>query len=759
MAERNDRHPIIIVIPQPLDRRTIKISSDPPQPLVPVTGELRSRLRGELDTVDVYFRRHFESARSDLPGVAKVRLRRKALAKSRRPLGLLYRHLPVIGANGIGDLLVRVDRTGLRALDSEIAHSHSRSAEVQISAIESISPYTSDDIFRDKRALDRGPAKVRLFSYRNQDLDQRAIRLFEQTAHNLGSNAAVNRVDYGSNALVYRVEGLASAELQQLAEFPAVNRICAFSVFHTVRTQASPIGRLTAKDLPSPDPAIDYPIVGVIDSGTDTGNELLQRWVHKRWERVPAQYQDNTHGSFVAGLLINCRGLNHGRVEFPSGSCRILDVVVLPADGEVREDDLLQYLEEALREFPDTRVWNLSLGTNGDCCDQNAFSDFSMKLDELQDNYNVRFVIASGNVRDLRPWPTNGYAGVDRICPPADSVRGITVGSVAHLESPKSLSTRGDPSPFSRRGPGPGFVPKPEVSHLGGNCTSAGDYSQIGVISVNGSGQKAEDIGTSFSTPLVSSILSHIYDRAPSVSHPLAKALLIHSAVSQHPSLEASHIPYKGFGVPADPDDAIFCSGTAATLVFEPELELSRVYEFVKTDFPIPDCLRTDKGGFCGEIIMTLVYDPPLDPAFGAEYCRTNVEASLGTYEWNPERQTVENFKGMIPLDPSPKRLKEMYEEHLVEHGFKWSPVKVYRKRFHRAAPEKKWLLRLSAQKRGEHMQLDEGSEKQKVAVVLTIKDPEGKQPVYEQVTSLIAAQNWIVQRLEVQTRVRTRVR
>ena len=48
---------------------------------------------------------------------------------------------------------------------------------------------------------------------------------------------------------------------------------------------------------------------------------------------------------------------------------------------------------------------------------------------------------------------------------------------------------------------------------------------------------------------------------------------------------------------------------------------------------------------------MTLVYDPPLETGFGAEYCRANVEISLGTYDFNSEGKRV--HKKEIPLEPS----------------------------------------------------------------------------------------------------------
>ena len=111
----------------------------------------------------------------------------------------------------------------------------------------------------------------------------------------------------------------------------------------------------------------------------------------------------------------------------------------------------------------------------------------------------------------------------------------VTVGSLAHLDRPNSVVKAGEPSPFSRRGPGAAFLPKPDICHYGGNCDPTGDYQQVGVISVDGSGNLSEAIGTSFSTPLAASVLANIQAGVTErISRNLAKALMIHSAALEN---------------------------------------------------------------------------------------------------------------------------------------------------------------------------------------------------------------------------------
>jgi hypothetical protein len=151
-----------------------------------------------------------------------------------------------------------------------------------------------------------------------------------------------------------------------------------------------------------------------------------------------------------------------------------------------------------------------------------------------------------------------------------------------------------------------------------------------------------------------------------------------------------------------------------------------------------------------GEFIITLAYDPPLDLAYGAEYCRRNVEVSLGTY--NPNVPKAEHRK-KIPCEP--RDISKMYEKHLVEYGFKWSPIKVYREDFPRGTAGDYWRVVVSAEDR------KGAADRQPtpLALIVTIRDPDGHLPVYDQVIARMNQSGWITQDLRVSERVRMRVR
>jgi len=403
-----------------------------------------------------------------------------------------------------------------------------------------------------------------------------------------------------------------------------------------------------------------------------------------------------------------------------------------------------------LPKYPDVKVWNLSLSADAPCAVQ-EFSHLAMALDDLQDRYGVTFVLSAGNYKTppLRGWPPGELHGRDRIAPPADSVRAITVGSLAHLEKPNSRVRRDQPSPFSRRGPGPVSTPKPEVVQYGGNCDSVLSYAQTGVMSLNADGQLAEDIGTSFTAPVVAALLSNVNDAlSDPPSRSLAKALLVHSAVLNSPPVTADDLRYRGFGVPgSDLLTVLSCSPWAATLIFEAELVPGLEYE--RWPFPVPACLRS-KGKFKGEIIMTAAYEPPVDANCGAEYCRANVDVSLGIYD-ETGKDGAREHKKRIP--PEPKDMKKRYEKELIEHGFKWSPVKVYRRNMKQGIKGTDWRLKVTVN----HRSGFESDEAQKFALVVTLRDPKQKQPVYDEVVALMRQQGWTTLDLEIRERVRSR--
>lgn len=722
---------------------------------------MRSLLLAQVDGL----RRHFGailSKQKELPAVARVVLKKEALAKSHRPQRLFDENTcPIIGGEAFGKLLVSVSAAGLDRLERDIDGSTADVVKADISTVEQIQPYTAEDaagplglqgLSESVRELKGAGIKFRLFEHKNAKRNDAVRRAFLELVCALALPPP-EPLPYISGLRIYRVSDVKPKMVPRLAGFVGTQSVGVFPQFELL-AQYLPQYEATAKHFPQPDPGRQYPLVGLIDTGTDPNNPLLQAWVTSRDEEdVPRADQDNNHGSFVAGLIINARNLNHGDTRFPVSQSRIVDVVGMPKPGTtVTESDLLQTIRRAVRKYPDVRVWNLSVSRKDTICRDDGFSDFGIELDAIQRKYDVTFVICAGNYecQPLRGWPPENLGEKDRLHPPGDTALGITVGSMAHVDHANTRVRREEPSPFSRRGPGAAFLPKPEVCHYGGNCTDDLDCRQVGVLSLDGAGHVAEAIGTSFSTPLVSTLLANIRAGViDPISRNLAKALLIQSAALRSEPVDARHLRYKGFGVPGDVDDILTCAPWQATLVLQPDLDPRRRV-FAREDFPIPDCFRLPDDRVEGEFVLTLVYDPPLDASAGAEYCQVNVDVSLGTYDKGKSGKAV--HKGLIPLDPDPSELTKLYERNLVMYGFKWSPVKVYRRRL-MGVSGNRWRIKMQLLHRAGTAEV----RPQNVALVATLFDPEHAKPVYNDVVTAMARFNWIAEDLRVDERIRAR--
>lgn len=719
-----------------------------------VTGELRQSLSEQVSTVEHDFAPSFERW-PDIPAVAKVKLKKEALAKSHRPHSLFSdRTCPIIGIDEFGELLTAVLPQGLRDLKTKLLTDQTKIGEANISTIAEIKPYKveEDQLGELVKKVEEGLSKVklRLFRYKDQVKDAALLRGLLELMHEL-ELPEPELLNYGKRMRIARVTGIKPNHILRLAGYVGTQNISEFPEFYVVR-ELQTGDALEQQNFPPPDPGIDYPVVGLIDSGTPVADPILAPWRVERFHYVLPQDQDNWHGSFVAGLLTHPRQLNNGDPRFPATQAKFIDVVALPKEGgseKLTEDTAVEIVGAVLNRYPDPRVWNLSFGSNKACRDA-KFSDYAMSLDSLQDEHNVTLVLAAGNLkkRPLRKWPpTQDLGNKDRICGPADSVRGVTVGAIAHMNDNDCYVKTGEPAPYSRRGPGPAFIPKPEVTHFGGNCSERGEYQGKGVISFDGNGNIAESIGTSFSAPLVANILANIHHAAKEpMSRNLAKALLIHSAVLASEHVEKNELRYRGFGVPSDVESILSCDEWAATLVFEGELW--QLHQFEKRQFPIPPSFRTPEGKVCGDFAMTLVYDPPLDPTYGVEYCRSNIEVSLGSYDLDA-KTGKRKHKKLIPEETGD--YKERYEHYLIEHGFKWSPVKVYRRSIPQGIQADEWRLLIDRLNRADY--LEEGP--QKFALIISMWDRDKGKPVYNEVVRAMVDAGWVTQNLELRTDIR----
>jgi hypothetical protein len=364
----------------------------------------------------------------------------------------------------------------------------------------------------------------------------------------------------------------------------------------------------------------------------------------------------------------------------------------------------------------------------------------------------------------------------------------MTVGSTVHERPDERYTEIGHRSPFSRIGPGPARVVKPELVHYGGNA-AIGDGSRpefAGVPVMTPEGHVVLQSGTSFSTPRVAALAAGLAQTMGDDPSPLLlRALVLHSAQYERGlSLNgAARVRELGYGVPRSVDDVLYNSPHESTLVMEDRLEQGDFIELF--DFPFPPDLVDGDGCYRGEVFVTLVANPRLATREGAEYCQSDIEVQLGTYERvtprDVTRPTIINpYKRE---DPANVLLKRMYttkvsrqdagftpERVLRDNRLKYHPVKKYAVSLSEMTPTNRlkhllsprpWFLKL----RGLYKSVVEAEAArdgevlyQDFCLIVTVRDPHGEAAVYDQVARQLTARNFPHANVRVQADVRVRV-
>ena len=746
------RLPIKFIMPKQGSELRTKGGGGDKKPFRTIDSTYRERLSNQIMEI-----------RKSLPeqikniGAAPIRvsLIPEAIAKTHRPEKLFSeRTCPIIGAGGLGELFVKATPAGLDELDNMVGEGDSKQLVKELSTVQSIEPITPN--FRlgnlsTKELLQHSPrgengfiVRVRLFDF-GRDRDQEKLMAdFKQTCRK--HRIEITQGGYSLNSFIYAVECRNTNDIKSIADVVGVRSIHHMPLIQTLRPNISNTEKLPLL-INRTEYSEDVPVVVVVDSGISDELSELEGWVFGRESYVAPTYQNTDHGTFVAGLICWGQVLNPTLEGLNSDPCGVFDLQILP-NGDSKKGDtdfiteslFLSSLETSLKRWANKyKVWNLSLSTDATCSIA-EFSPLAEELDNLQEKYQVSFVISAGNYtfQPLLDYPrTPEQEEKGRITSPADSVLGITVGAISHIDHEKLGVIKNHPSAFSRNGSGPNYVIKPDLVHYGGACST--DLSHItGIRSINGK-KSVENFGTSFSAPLVSRTLAQIYHYiTPTPSPVLARALLTHH--SRDPRTN-NRVPDGqencfGFGRPAPVPYCLECTPYSSTLVFEDELRPGYFLEW--NDFPYPPSLKRD-GRYYGEIWMTVAFAPARGARWGTEYCETHVEAHLGVYRERLIQETgeiKEKFHGLVP--PEHKNRGVLYESYQVAKLRKWAPVRTYHgKMGDKGQKGLRWRLKLNLLTR-HGIDKGEAFKPQPFSLIITIADPENKAPIYDEMSRIV---------------------
>jgi hypothetical protein len=716
--------------------------------------------------------------RAFIPAVLQVTIQEKAIAKSHRA-DIIKLFDEADGQNIIGmvehnQMLVKIDSPiTVQAIREKLANPD-RHVKA-IAAVEAI------ERFQPEVALEgadlSAPLRVSLLNYQQYQLNESVRHSFEEYCSELG--ILYRRIFYTPELITYRLAGVSSDALSHVRSFEALETIAAMPFLSVGMDELiENVGETIA--IRYPENGKEYPVIGVLDSGIAKIPQLAPWILPRSFSKVPDDWKDPSHGTFVAGIL------EYGDLlesAFPSGhsGCWLFDATVFPDEKKdrIEEADLVDHIGEAMLQNKDIKVWNLSLGTRQEA-DLHRFSFFGMALDQIQRETGAQIVKSAGNC-------TNFKLGrpVSRVAESADSVLSLVVASIAHAKGTHDLAELHYPSPFSRVGSGPAYITKPELTQIGGNAgihPISGALLTTGVKSFTPDGKLATRVGTSFSTPRVTALVGDI---SHSINEPFnalfLKALAVHSA--KYPDNLSLTPPERvrtmGYGIPDRIENLLFNDPYEVTLVLQDTLEKGQWIQML--DFPFPPELIIN-GRYSGQIILTLASLPLFDEGQGGEYCQSNLEVRFGTHDGlrktNRDRNPVSHDSGHNLLRPQlygaahRKGTAGIFatERTLVQYGDKFHPIKKYavnleemtaaNAKNYLTAP-KQWYLEIEGLYRNYISQrsFEDGIVlSQEYCLIMTIRDPGRKTEVYNSVTNLLNARGFHHANIGLKNDIRVRV-
>ncbi len=694
----------------------------------------------------------------NIPVIIEAKLNKDAQAKSHRKKieNIFFTNKNnVIGITNENTLIIRVDS------QKEGSEIRKKICDVKnnaygISGIDNIVKY-KPNVYKVEKDSNY---KVKLFNFNDFSINASNKEKFEEFLKDEG--VEFERTKYTNSLIIYKLCNISNFKVDMLVNNSLFDLAEEFVPMPSISIDLDTFSEKDEIKIKEYDSEKRSEIVGVLDNGI-AKIAPLKSWIYgNRNSTYPNELILENHGTSVASIIIYGDELQ-GEEIVGSKNIRVFDAAIFPdtRKEKIEEDELIENIREVIKKnYKEIKIWNLSVSIVREISEQ-KFSDFAIALDDIQNEYNVLICKSAGNCKNFARGGTSG-----KLHEGADSIRALVVGSIADKKEHGWKSEPYNLSPFSRIGPGPAYIIKPDVVHFGGNAgvDSYGNIIQGGVRTFSKNGDIIEQAGTSFSTPRVSALaaglLNEIDEKFDSL---LLKSLIIHSANypdnTKIPEFERTK--YLGFGLPDTIHNILYNTPNEITLILRDVLSKGNYIDI--KDFPMPECLIKD-GFFKFQAIVTLVYNPILDPTQGFEYCQSNIDVKFGSYNEKVSRDTSKNSI----LNPVGKKgtqnilrnslyskakiresLKEstLKERVLIKNGDKYYPVKKYavdtfeltegnKEKYITA--DKKWYLTIENTYRSniEDKAITENIElSQEFCLIITIKDPTNTCNVYDGIT------------------------
>ena len=342
---------------------------------------------------------------------------------------------------------------------------------------------------------------------------------------------------------------------------------------------------------PVPDVA-GQPIVAVVDGGlTSSKYKPAEAWIAPPF--IADGITASEHGNQVSSLVVHGHQWNNNR-PLPVLNCRLGTVQAIPqgnANHVTDFEQLADYLGQVSRAHPDTHIWNISANVHEPEDDPDQISDLGDFLARWARTMRVLPVISVGNISS---------SNRERLCAPADCEAALVVGGRVADDAGKP----GSGCPHCLPGPGPDGMLKPDLSWFS-------TLRVIGGVTV---------CGSSYATPLVSTLAAHTFANLKEASPDIVRALLINLAEQD------VHKSRLGWGTPYHGHLPWNCAPGTVTLAWKAALKPGTAYYW--NDIQIPSEL-TRGGKLFGQASLTGILNPLVSPFGGPNYFASRLETAL----------------------------------------------------------------------------------------------------------------------------------
>ena len=398
------------------------------------------------------------------------------------------------------------------------------------------------------------------------------------------------------------------------------------------------------------------PIIGVIDTPFNK-DVYFGEWVESfNYVEDITNVDDYFHGTGVTSIIVDGPRLNPF-MDDECGNFRVRHFGISPS-GKYSSFSIMMKIEEIIKNNPDIKVWNMSLGSEKEI-EGNFISPEGSILDEIQFKYDVIFVIAGTNL------PLNVNENSYKIGAPADSINSIVVNPV---------DINGKIASYYRTGGVLSFYVKPDICYFGG------DHNMPVNVCI-APGKEKLTSGTSYAAPWIARKLAYLINILGFTKEE-AKAILIDSCQRWNKKYTEEERNYYGHGVvPRSIKEIVNTQNDEIKFVIS---GLSQKYDTYNYQLPVP--MNDGKYPFAAK--ATMCYFPKCDRNQGVDYTNTEFELKIGRLKSKKTDNTyrIDSINNDLQDEDG-----ELTTEEKARRDFrKWDNTKCIKEKFSTRSRDKK---------------------------------------------------------------------